>query len=378
MDSHAAGAHGPLSGTPSASSLLGPHMSNFLTTCFNENPSVLTFLLGSGGIAVLVTILVTVRHIMALQRTPICLLRMYYFRITWFAPAFGLTAFVSLLCPRSYFLCKMVQVQFEALTIFFFGTIMFLLLAEESVQLCKREKMRSGGIGHDILRALKAQGPRKHFAVPPFGCCFRPFVKPHDMEPGHLLWARFFFQQYAFVVVVGSMLVTYTALAMEMHTVLGIKKAVGIITKVSGFLAIYGLMILYVATHDLLEHWRTTAKFISIKLVVLLCAFQEWLTGWLAARIEPLQCVNVLNADNRYSDKLIEKHREHFMNMYLICLEAVLVAFLVYRAFPAVEVRQFEHESHLLLVQMDLAKRVQDVEQASDSDSDSDADDREN
>jgi len=354
--------------------MMGPHMAKFLSICFQENRPLFTFVLGTSGIATLVTCLIAVRHGMALHKSPISLLRMYYIRISWFAPVFGGTAFVSLLCPRSYWLCKMVQLQFEALTISFFGTTMFILLAEESIQRCKVVEGPSQGIAHDILRALKAQGPRKHFAVPPFGCCFRPFIEPYDMKPRHLIWARYFFQQYTFVVVVGSMLVAYSALAIDTRSFMAIKHVVDITTKVSGFLAIYGLMILYVATHDLLEQWRTTAKFISIKLVVLLCTFQEWLIGWVSKHFDPVHCVDILNAGTIVDEKVKERHREHYMSMYMICLEAVVVSLLVYRAFSAAEVRQFEKETHLLLVQMELERRVEVGAEPSDSDDDSGGD----
>lgn len=57
----------------------------------------------------------------------------------------------------------------------------------------------------------------------------------------------------------------------------------------------YGLMILYVRTHDLLKDWRTTGKFVGIKCVVFLSQFQELILGWVISRVEPIQCIDHLH-----------------------------------------------------------------------------------
>lgn len=84
----------------------------------------------------------------------------------------------------------------------------------------------------------------------------------------------------------GSIFSAWCVLALELETWKVVVKVVGILQKISGFVAIYGLMILYVATHDLLENWRTTSKFVAIKVVVLLCTFQEMCGG--PANAQPL------------------------------------------------------------------------------------------
>lgn len=93
--------------------------------------------------------------------------------------------------PEAYSLCKMLQLQSEALTLFFFGIILFVLLAEESFGKCGAEARAAGeGVGATILRALRAGGKKKHFGVPPFGCCLRPLMSPHNLTPQHLMLAR--------------------------------------------------------------------------------------------------------------------------------------------------------------------------------------------
>jgi len=241
-------------------------------------------------------------------------------------------------------LLKMVQVQFEGINIIVFGTILFLLMAEESHRFFKGSDLQDAGIGVQILRALAAQGPKKHFGVPPFGCCFRPLLKPHDLTPSHLIRARNFFRQYAFVIVSFSGLTAWAVVSLSLERFQAVHKVSGLAEKFSGFLAIYGLMILYVATHDLLHAWRTTSKFIAIKLVVLLCTFQEMFVGVIAKHlgVSTFMCLGV------------ESHKEHFWSMYLTCLESLLVAFLTTRAFPASEIQPSSGDFQLELVEMEL------------------------
>jgi len=345
---------------------LGPSMHAFLSTCWDENRAFLLTVLLSSGLAALLTVAIAVRHACLIHSAPISLLRMQYMRILWFAPVLGVSSFISLLCPRAYSLCKLLQLQSEALTLFFFGVILFILLAEESFMLCSAEARAAGdGVGATILRALRAGGKKKHFGVPPFGCCFRPLMSPHHMAPQHLMLARCFFQQYAAVVVVGSIFSAWCVLALDPGTWKVEVKAVGYVQKVSGFLAIYGLMILYVATHDLLEHWKTTSKFVAIKVVVLLCTFQEMVMSKIMEHVRPAQCIAEIHEG--LPEALIDVHRDHFWNMYMTSLEAVLVAFLVLRAFPAGEIRSLDHEHQLLLVHMDLERLSKTASRCEDS-----------
>merc|ERR1719401_847517 len=102
---------------------------------------------------------------------------MYYTRIIWFAPVLAITAAACLLSPRSYPFMKMLQTQFEAISIATFGVVLCLLLAEESSRDLKDEETSGMNIAEKIMRALAKQGPKKHFGVPPFGCCWRPVMK---------------------------------------------------------------------------------------------------------------------------------------------------------------------------------------------------------
>jgi len=351
---------------------LGPSMHAFLSTCWDENRAFLLTVLLSSGLAALLTVAIAVRHACLIHSAPISLLRMQYMRILWFAPVLGVSSFISLLCPRAYSLCKLLQLQSEALTLFFFGVILFILLAEESFMLCSAEARAAGdGVGATILRALRAGGKKKHFGVPPFGCCLRPLMSPHNLTPQHLMLARWFFQQYAVVVVLGSIFSAWCVLALELETWKVVVKVVGILQKISGFVAIYGLMILYVATHDLLENWRTTSKFVAIKVVVLLCTFQEMIMSIIMENVGPMQCIADIHEG--IPEALMDVHRDHFWNMYLTSLESVIVAVLVMRAFPASEIRNLDHEQHLLLVHMDLERLA--GEKAVNSEEDEEEDD---
>ena len=47
-----------------------------------------------------------------------------------------------------------------------------------------------------IIQTLQKFGPQKYFTVPPFGCCFRPCVKPHHITAKQLLWVSRLVRQY--------------------------------------------------------------------------------------------------------------------------------------------------------------------------------------
>jgi len=324
---------------------LGPRLPVFFSECLHENKLLLPFCLVSAGAAVLMTCLLTLRQRREIAAAPITLQRLYYLRATWFAPAFGLTSFWSLLCPRGFALLKMVQVQFEGINIAVFGAILFLLLAEESYQHYKGSDTHDEGIGKKIIGALASQGPKPHFGVPPFGCCFRRWIQPHNLTPRHLILARNLFRQYIFVIMISSACVAWAAISLPTARFVTIRTISNTVQKLSSFLAIYGLMILYMATHDLMhDKWRTTSKFVAIKLVVLLCNFQDMFVGSI------VQHVRVLDFECLGTDA----HSEHFWNMYLTSLESILVAFLVRRAFPASEIEPFAGDFHLELVEMEL------------------------
>jgi len=358
---------------------LGPRMVVFVRTCLEASPRRFIFLWSTACVAMLVTFFIAGRHYWELQKRPASIKRLYYSRIALFAPILGVTATLALFSPHAFYLMKMLQTQVEAVSLSAFGNILFLLVAEESHLLYDGPEHAHESTGYKILMALNREGPKPHFGVPPFACCFRRCLPAHLLRPGHILLARNFVRQYAFMVIMSSMLEMWCALALSAAEMGPMFMITMNLVKLSGFVCIYGLFILYSATHDVLEKFNPTSKFVALKLVVLLMTYQELLVGPIMHFITPAS--DLCLADPEHSGEEIQtKHREHWTDMYFTALESMLLAFLVRRAFPADELHGGRQEYHMMLVEVDLERvssaiSSEDMEKDSASSSEGDDDD---
>lgn len=334
---------------------LGPTMPVFMETCFKESPGVFVVAWVTCFSATIATCLVTWRQYNRYMAAPISLLQMYYCRILWFAPVLGVTSSISLLSPRSRPMAKLLQTQFEAITLSSFGVILYLILALESL------KHPGNRIAEKIMNALHDQGPKKHFGVPPLGCCLRPFMTPFNLQPKHVALARSLLRQYMFAVVVAALMDAWSALTLPYDTFTKYSGWAHKIVKLSAFLALYGLFILYSASHDLLHAWNTTKKFVSIKIVVLLMAYQELMMSTLLTHFgyrsdECFKTANARGFPHEQREELRNEQREGYWNMYFTGLESLLLAVLVSRAFPSEELREFPEEHPVQLIEVEMAK----------------------
>eukprot|EP00408_Alexandrium_pacificum_P024119 CAMPEP_0171199216 /NCGR_PEP_ID=MMETSP0790-20130122/23350_1 /TAXON_ID=2925 /ORGANISM="Alexandrium catenella, Strain OF101" /LENGTH=402 /DNA_ID=CAMNT_0011664557 /DNA_START=85 /DNA_END=1293 /DNA_ORIENTATION=- len=337
---------------------LGPTVDVFFPLCLKEKPVRFVFAWSTAAIALAAILCIACAHAARLRRAAICLQRAYYMRIVAFPAVMGFFSFFNLFCPRAWVLCHLVQTQYEAIAISTFGTILFMLLSIESLAF---HRGRSGDAvnGEEppklpsnavlITEALQAQGAKKHFGAPPFGCFLRPCIREHHLTAMHLLQVSWMVRQYAYASVILGAFMMWTALAMKIPQALRIYTLYTWVLKVSGLVAVYGLMILYLSTKKLLHHWRTTLKFICIKGIVLITILQERILTWLieATHDDSTLCL----AEPGYPSK--SEHLVHFWNSYLVTLEALAFACLVARAFPAGEVGDFAGH-HLDLVEVEL------------------------
>jgi len=174
-------------------------------------------------------------------------------------------------------------------------------------------------------------------------------MREHNLTALHLLRVSLMVRQYAYACVILGAFMMWAALALNTHRAQQVYLLYTWVLKVSGLVAVWGLMILYLSTKELLHHWGTTMKFICIKGFVLISIVQDKLLKWLFEAFHDGNSTCLV--DPSHPSKL--EHLVHFWNSYLTVLEALAFAWLVFKAFPAGEVRDFAGH-HLDLVEVEL------------------------
>lgn len=327
---------------------LGPNVEDFYGICLRKRPGLYGAVLGTGVALSLAAIVISLGHCAKLWKAPITPLGFCYRRIALFPIAWVLTALVSIAAPRGGPLMEMINRSVEAFTIATFGSVILMLLAHES---CACIAPDAGNAEHSCSRcdrmtkALAQQRPQKHFGTLPLGCCLWPLLHAHVLSPRQLLWASRLVRQYAFVDFMSSVLLLYAVLAIPEPSLPGIAFAIKKVVAVSGVLAIYGLRVLYLSTRDMLSEWGITPKFLSIQIVVALSALQELVIRLIINKVDDKGAPCWAEGSNR----LVAK----FWSEYLRVVEAVALALLVRRAFPADEVHKLR-DAQVFFVEMEL------------------------
>eukprot|EP00405_Crypthecodinium_cohnii_P009862 CAMPEP_0206424558 /NCGR_PEP_ID=MMETSP0324_2-20121206/3296_1 /ASSEMBLY_ACC=CAM_ASM_000836 /TAXON_ID=2866 /ORGANISM="Crypthecodinium cohnii, Strain Seligo" /LENGTH=377 /DNA_ID=CAMNT_0053889229 /DNA_START=31 /DNA_END=1164 /DNA_ORIENTATION=+ len=350
---------------------LGPRMSLYLAKCSKESPQVFWTMWVTAFLGGIILCSLVGAHKRDIDKRCASLLKIYYTRIVFFAPVLGLTALSALFAPRTTPLMHMLSMQMEAVVFGSFGTVLMLLLCKETHESLPVQEADTSTMGERVIEALNRQGPQPHFGVPPFGCCFRKCLPHHLLKPSHLLLARAFMRQYAFTVLVSGLLGLWLALASDYQVFSHVNGILNKVVKLSSFICIYGLFILYKCTHDMLEHYRPTAKFVSLKIIVLLMNFQELIISPIVKKTSNgKSCLVNGDHDEEYGQLLVE----HMVTMYLTVWESILVAMLVRRAFPASDLPDSEvvlyhaEEVEIQWQQMRTHKKGADVSDCSTSD----------
>eukprot|EP00440_Ansanella_granifera_P016007 gb/GFBE01017389.1/.p1 GENE.gb/GFBE01017389.1/~~gb/GFBE01017389.1/.p1 ORF type:complete len:365 (+),score=62.94 gb/GFBE01017389.1/:1-1095(+) len=349
---------------------LGLRMPDFFKACLQDNKVPFLTALAIGTIALVITLSLTSIQQRKLDSRPICLMRSYYSAILVFPVVWAISAYISLFCPRAYALSELAQGQSEAYAIYTFLIILYMLL---SVEACKSEIDQHGALpmsnmGNTIVHALAEQGPKPHFAVPPFGCCFIKCCPVFNLAPRQLLWVSRFVKQYIYLQLFFSVFGLWTELSLPEERAKKATLIVKIILKLSALLAVYGLFVMYKATHDLLEKWSTTRKFVSIKFVIFLSVLQQRVLGWLVQSFRRID--NTCLIDPAAPEDL--EHVVAFWSQFLMLLETILMVYLLSKAFPADEVMDYRLH-HLELVELELQqmKKHQRMEDSEEEVSDS-------
>jgi hypothetical protein len=278
-----------------------------------------------------------------------------------------------------------------------FGHLLFVLLHANSA--AAGAELESGGglavtaplSGERILAFLNSKGPRLHFAVPP-PLCRRPAslcFEPHELRGGHLLAIFRGLRQYVLLTPTLAVVQLWAALVLQSESQFQLtSRVLTICGKLSTLLALYSLFVLYAATHDHLREWRTTAKFISIKLFLVIALLQEPLFEYLvhggsgtdgsaesssgsgastallgsaegggaggASRAVGSEADGAVPAAARC---LHGASRAHFWGMLALALESMGMALLLRAAFPASELEGgAAHEYEATVIELELLR----------------------
>lgn len=221
--------------------------------------------------------------------------------------------------------------------------LLFAFLHEESRSIEARDQPSRAKPGREgaaaasnapvLLRLLNSQGPRLHFAVPPFitGRIFGVCFSPHELTSGHLLLLLRCLRQYVVLTPTFAIFRLWAALVVGDHSdYLLAERCIEVGSKLSTVVALYALLVLYFATHDILLDYRTTAKFFAVKIFLLITLIQEPLLERAVGHVHghthagPGHCLHGLNL-------------AHFWSMWARALESVGMALLLRYAFRAHE-----------------------------------------
>lgn len=250
-------------------------------------------------------------------------------------------------------MAELIQGVSEAFVISTFGTILFMVVCYESF----RQQISTTGeltedlpVGETIVQALAQQGTKPHFATPPFFCCFARCCYKHNMLPKHLLRVSWLIRQYVYMQMSLSVFSMWAATTISEREGRSVQMATLVVLKVSAMTAVYGLFVLYRATHDLLHDWNTTRKFISVKLVIFLSLLQKQVLTRLIHRFrkDATSCL----IDPWDAEDL--EHVVNFWSQFVLLLDTLILIWLIVTAFPAEEVNDFR-QHHAELVELELA-----------------------
>jgi len=295
-------------------------------------------------------------HECSLRNAPIGLHREYYQRLALFPLFFAVTGLLGVVDPSAIPILQTLQKIVEAYILSRFGLLLFMLLSHESAAHTRSFALQDATervLSMEV--ALAADGPRKHFSAPPLGCLFWPCLRDHDLSINQLWRVMWLVQQYSYVVPVVAGVSLILELSVAPHMGKYMVKVFEQVNKCSALTCLYGLFILYFATHHMLEKWKTTAKFITIKGLLGLFIMQEFVLQYV---VEPM----LLESDSScfkhagFMPGWWSVYNAKFLGMWATTLESVLMAVLVRVAFPVGEVTGGVHEFHHEVLEMAMAK----------------------
>eukprot|EP00928_Gymnodinium_smaydae_P015132 TRINITY_DN15544_c0_g4_i1.p1 TRINITY_DN15544_c0_g4~~TRINITY_DN15544_c0_g4_i1.p1 ORF type:complete len:386 (+),score=23.75 TRINITY_DN15544_c0_g4_i1:46-1203(+) len=340
-------------------SMLGPPVIVFWQSCLAEEPKLYTFAWTSAIIVFVIVTILTCCHCVELAGAPISLQRTYYFRMAAIPIVFATASLISVLAPRTTLLLEILMIQYEAFAVATLATIHFMLLAKRGMEAgATMQSLQAMSV------ALADMGKKKFFGVPPLGCCFRPCMKPHGLTAGQLVFVDWIIWQYTLVSPCAVIVFLWLKLALPDEYGDPFSQACIWVNKFSGLVAIYGLMILNLATSEYLSKWHMHRKFWAFKILIILGILQdiaiERFAEWYLEGHE-----SCLAWEGRKGQGT---HLADFWASWLRLVECILISLLMRRAFPGSEILcSREMPAAISYAQLDLQELAGKEQRAFDS-----------
>jgi hypothetical protein len=120
------------------------------------------------------------------------------------------------------------------------------------------------------------------------------------------------------------------------------------VSKVANLICLYGLVIVFFSTKELLKRWHTHKKFVAIKIVLVVAIWQDFLVTLIAHG--PIKnsesCFKAVYMERGLIDRPDSwvHMEEYFWATWILALETVPMALLICRSFPAAEVNERVYE----------------------------------
>eukprot|EP00808_Paulinella_micropora_P020404 g30844.t1 len=259
------------------------------------------------------------------------------YRVIMLLPqVFAGTALAGLLIPRAEPFWEFLRTSTEALELYTFLMVLLMLMATEGGK--GKGYVPWGEELEESKSAISSLHATKIWSVPPFGCLCKPCEKRKKVTNREVRIGQNLVSQYmycapalSFMSILIELQISsneFESVAQE-EMVLIMKKLVNLLKVVSMFTAVYGLFVLYVVTEYALLDFKTTAKFASIKVLVIL----EKATDYTLKLLSMLFGVDVLT--NQLSTAYDSEARRSIFVSFVTVIESLFLTMLMIQAFPA-------------------------------------------
>lgn len=252
-----------------------------------------------------------VPHYQRLKRAPKSFFKKHVLKILLMAPAYSITSLVALFFPRSSGLFAVLRSVVESRAIYAYVAMLLDLL---------------GGFDRAPanIQAISPQG--KFYAVPPFGCCFRPCCPVVTMSRSLVARCRSFAVQAVYAIPG----LAYLHLWVELERATSHSEAYDVVVIVvqalevlTVMVAFYGMMILYFACRARIEGYNPTKKMLSIKLVLFVGVVQSIIVSLAISKSEK-------GSQALYD----ESYSVTAWTNFLLCIESAPLAWLMRASYP--------------------------------------------
>jgi len=250
-----------------------------------------------------------IRHRHSLYSTPDSRLRKHYLMVVAFPLVISSLSLVCMLSVRPAYMWFLFQKLYEARTLYSFMKVLMILLGRDPEKIAT--KLRTGI-------------PQPVIAAPPLLCWLYPCTKPIYAP----LWLIKLIPDLVFQFV---LLVPLTGVVELWLSLDGYASNIPQMVEIfSMFVAMQGLFILYIASHEFLKSYNPTRKFVCIKMIVIIAAVQKFV---IESATPP--------------DLVMSRYDSHALvniwQCFLLSLESVIFSIVMTYAFPVTELIKFQN-----------------------------------